>query len=79
VLIEGRTIAAVGRAVPVGDAEVIDASGMLVLPGFVDTHRHTWQSVVRAGRLLIDLDRTRRLAEASQEHLLRVSCRPHRA
>ena len=25
----------------------IDAAGMLVLPGFVDTHRHTWQATVR--------------------------------
>jgi cytosine/adenosine deaminase-related metal-dependent hydrolase len=26
---------------------VIDAAGHLVLPGLVDTHRHTWQSLVR--------------------------------
>ena len=29
------------------DVEIIDASGMIVLPGFVDTHRHTWQTAVR--------------------------------
>lgn len=28
--------------------EVLDARGMLVLPGFVDTHRHTWQAGLRA-------------------------------
>ncbi len=28
-------------------AEVVDLTGRIVLPGFVDTHRHTWQSVVR--------------------------------
>jgi cytosine/adenosine deaminase-related metal-dependent hydrolase len=28
--------------------EVVDATGMLVLPGFVDTHRHTWQAGLRA-------------------------------
>jgi 5-methylthioadenosine/S-adenosylhomocysteine deaminase len=26
---------------------VIDASGMIVMPGFVDTHRHMWQGLVR--------------------------------
>ena len=29
------------------DAEVIDAAGFLVMPGFVDTHRHTWESAIR--------------------------------
>lgn len=45
VLVEDGRIAAVGTglAEPTG-AEVIDASGRIVLPGFVDTHRHTWQS-----------------------------------
>jgi cytosine/adenosine deaminase-related metal-dependent hydrolase len=28
----------------VGDAEVVDATGKIVLPGFVDSHRHTWQA-----------------------------------
>ena len=27
--------------------EVIDAAGFAVLPGFVDTHRHTWQTALR--------------------------------
>lgn len=29
------------------DALYIDASGCAVLPGFVDTHRHTWQTALR--------------------------------
>ena len=28
-------------------AEVIELGGRIVMPGFVDTHRHTWQSIVR--------------------------------
>lgn len=46
-LIEDGRIAAIGHDLPVADAEVIDVTGRIVLPGFVDTHRHTWQSVVR--------------------------------
>ncbi|GAA4203514.1 amidohydrolase family protein [Actinocatenispora rupis] len=48
VLVRGGRIAAVGPdlAVPPG-VEVIDAAGTLVLPGFVDTHRHTWQTALR--------------------------------
>lgn len=40
-------IEAIGRGLDAGDATVIDVSGRIVHPGFVDTHRHTWQSVVR--------------------------------
>jgi cytosine/adenosine deaminase-related metal-dependent hydrolase len=49
VLVEDGRIAAVGPDLPVpAGAEVLDAAGMLVLPGFVDTHRHTWQAGIRA-------------------------------
>lgn len=47
VLIEDGIIAAIGRDLPAADAEVVDLTGRIVMPGFVDTHRHTWQSVVR--------------------------------
>jgi cytosine/adenosine deaminase-related metal-dependent hydrolase len=47
VLIEGDRIAAVGPSLAADGAQVIDVSGRIVLPGFVDTHRHTWQSIVR--------------------------------
>src|SRR5690606_34765008 len=47
VLIEGDRIAAVGPDLGETDAEVIDASGRIVLPGFIDTHRHTWETAIR--------------------------------
>jgi 5-methylthioadenosine/S-adenosylhomocysteine deaminase len=48
VLIEGDRIVEVGHGLTNGDAEVIDASGMIVMPGFVDTHRHIWEGVLRS-------------------------------
>src|SRR6266516_2029430 len=48
VLISGERLAAVGTglAVPDGTAE-IDASGGIVMPGMIDTHRHMWQTAMR--------------------------------
>jgi cytosine/adenosine deaminase-related metal-dependent hydrolase/ribose/xylose/arabinose/galactoside ABC-type transport system permease subunit len=47
VLVDGDRIVAVGRGLVAGDADVIDASGMIVMPGFVDSHRHIWEGVLR--------------------------------
>jgi cytosine/adenosine deaminase-related metal-dependent hydrolase len=47
VLIEGGRIAAVAPRIDVEDAEALDVSGHVVMPGFVDTHRHTWQTPFR--------------------------------
>lgn len=47
VLVEGDRIVAVGPHLEVDDCKVIDATGMIVMPGFVDTHRHTWQGQIR--------------------------------
>ncbi|GAB7046555.1 amidohydrolase family protein [Catenuloplanes indicus] len=46
VLIEGGVIVDVGTALDVPDAEFIDANGMVVMPGLIDTHRHTWQGAL---------------------------------
>src|SRR3954447_13004482 len=47
VLVEGDTIAAVGPNLSAERAEVIDAEGDIVIPGFIDTHRHTWETSIR--------------------------------
>ncbi|MEU6901127.1 amidohydrolase family protein [Streptomyces virginiae] len=50
VLMRNGAVAAVGPALqrPPG-ARVVEASGKLVMPGFVDTHTHLWQAVIRGG------------------------------
>src|SRR5919202_1561918 len=49
VLVQGERIAGVAqkRGVPDGTAEIA-ASGGIVMPGMIDTHRHMWQTAMRA-------------------------------
>jgi cytosine/adenosine deaminase-related metal-dependent hydrolase len=48
VLIADDRIAAVAPAIPApDDAEVLDAAGMIVMPGLINAHLHTWQSALR--------------------------------
>lgn len=53
VLVEGDALRAIGPAKALqsypADTEILDAPDMIVLPGFVDSHRHTWQSCIRHG------------------------------
>lgn len=46
VLIEGSKIVAIQPNLKVS-ADVIDASNTIVMPGFVDTHRHMWEGPLR--------------------------------
>lgn len=48
VLVEDGRIAAVAPELPAVDAEEIDGRGCIVAPGLIDTHRHTWQTQMRA-------------------------------
>ena len=41
-------ILAVGRGLTVPGAELLDGDGMIVLPGFIETHWHTWTSLLRS-------------------------------
>jgi cytosine/adenosine deaminase-related metal-dependent hydrolase len=47
VLIEDGLVAAVGERLEVEDAQLLDVREHVVMPGFVDTHRHTWQTPFR--------------------------------
>ncbi|QNP69660.1 amidohydrolase family protein [Streptomyces roseirectus] len=55
VLIEDGRILALGRGLPDAGATVIDATDRIVLPGFVDAHRHLWQSALRGAAVDTDL------------------------
>jgi 5-methylthioadenosine/S-adenosylhomocysteine deaminase len=41
-----REILAVGRGLN-ATASVVDASGLIVMPGFVDTHHHQYETILR--------------------------------
>jgi cytosine/adenosine deaminase-related metal-dependent hydrolase len=47
ILIRDGVIVEVANSIDAQDSEVIDASGMIVTPGFVDTHRHLWEGIIR--------------------------------
>jgi 5-methylthioadenosine/S-adenosylhomocysteine deaminase len=44
---QGRILAIAPVIAPPADAEIVDLSGCIVMPGFVDTHRHSWQTGIR--------------------------------
>jgi 5-methylthioadenosine/S-adenosylhomocysteine deaminase len=48
VLLAADRIAAVGAHLTSPDgAHIIDGRGLIIMPGFVDTHDHLWQSLIR--------------------------------
>ncbi len=47
VLIEDGRIAEVGPGLRTRGVEVVEAGDSIVMPGFVDTHRHAWRSLFR--------------------------------
>src|SRR4051812_17307640 len=48
VLVEGRRILEVGPGLHAGGAAVIDARGRIVMPGFIDTHHHQFETALRS-------------------------------
>src|SRR4051794_14856202 len=46
ILIKGDHIAAIGTIAPTAGADEIDASGLIVAPGFIDVHTHADKDVL---------------------------------
>src|SRR3984957_20297754 len=54
VLVTGDRITAVGPDLAAADARVINASGMIVMPGLINAHQHAWLGLLRG--LMPDVD-----------------------
>jgi len=48
VLVDGKRILAVGPNLQAGGAAEIDARGRIVMPGFIDTHHHQFETALRS-------------------------------
>ena len=48
VLIDGKIIAEVAPTVSAGDAEIVDCTGTIVMPGFIATHHHQYETLQRS-------------------------------
>jgi cytosine/adenosine deaminase-related metal-dependent hydrolase len=57
-LTEGNIITKIeARISPPSHAHIIDCKGKIITPGFVDTHHHVWQTLLKgrhANQLLLD-------------------------
>src|SRR5688572_4339891 len=73
VLVEGKTIQAIGRNLQVGNATEIDARGKVVMPGFIDTHHHqAWTAIRSAIPDSILIDDGTGTASAEQNYFFNV-------
>jgi 5-methylthioadenosine/S-adenosylhomocysteine deaminase len=57
VMVQGNKIQAIGPNLSAGNADVIDARGRIVMPGFIDTHHHQAWTAIRSSipdSILID-------------------------
>ena len=48
VLIDGKKIAQIAPTISADDAEVVDCSGTIVMPGFITTHHHQYEALQRS-------------------------------
>jgi cytosine/adenosine deaminase-related metal-dependent hydrolase len=47
ILVEDGMIAAIAPGITADDAETVDATGRIIIPGLVNAHMHTWQTALR--------------------------------
>jgi cytosine/adenosine deaminase-related metal-dependent hydrolase len=47
VLISGDTLTEIAPTIHADDAEVVDATGCIIIPGLINAHMHTWQTALR--------------------------------
>ena len=47
ILITGDTLTEIAPVIHADDAQLIDASGCIVIPGLINAHMHTWQTALR--------------------------------
>src|SRR5262245_26211385 len=77
VLVEGKTIKAIGRNLQVGNGTEIDARGKVVMPGFIDTHHHqAWTAIRSAIPDSILIDDGTGTASAEQNYFANVLAGP---
>src|SRR5262245_40647984 len=48
VLIDGKRIAEIAPTVSASDAEIVDCTGTIVMPGFITTHHHQYETLQRS-------------------------------
>jgi cytosine/adenosine deaminase-related metal-dependent hydrolase len=77
VLVEGKTIKAIGTNLNARNATEIDASGKVVMPGFIDTHHHqAWTAIRSAIPDSILIDDGTGTASAEQNYFAHVLAGP---
>lgn len=47
ILVTGDTLTEIAPRIQADDAQVVDASGHIVIPGLINAHMHTWQTALR--------------------------------
>ncbi len=47
ILVTGDTITDIAAVIHADDAQVVDATGCIIIPGLINAHMHTWQTALR--------------------------------
>ena len=47
ILVTGDTLTEIAPVIHVDDAQVVDATGHIIIPGLINAHMHTWQTALR--------------------------------